>query len=62
MTCVVSFSVVLKYLVSFSSQNRHTLRHVARNYEGGSPPPPLSFPPFALSPPYPPPPLEVGTP
>jgi len=28
-------------------------RHVARNYEGGSPPPPLSFPPFALPPPLP---------
>ena len=28
-------------------------RHVARNYEGGSPPPALSFPPFALPPPLP---------
>ena len=29
-------------------------RHVARNYEGGSPPPPLSFPPFPLPSPSPP--------
>ena len=28
-------------------------RHVARNYKGGSPPPPLSFPAFALPPPLP---------
>jgi len=36
-----------------NSQSPIPIRHVARNYEGGSPPPPLSFPPFALFPPLP---------